>query len=64
MTTQSKREPELDQNKRTEPPKKNNFRRNKYEVLQGSLGINSETSKVNIEKEQFLSDGNIMIDKK
>jgi hypothetical protein len=37
---ESKRDSELDSKKRTQnpPAKKNNFRRNKYEVLQSSVG--------------------------
>jgi hypothetical protein len=37
---ESKRDSELDSKKRTEnpPSKKTNFRRNKYEVLQSSVG--------------------------
>lgn len=62
---EARREPELDSKKRTEhpAPKKNNFRRNKYEVLQSSVG-EQEAPRVNLEKEQFLSDGKIVLDKK
>lgn len=64
MPSEPRREPDLDSKKRTEhPPKKNNFRRNKYEVLQSSVG-EQEGQRVNLEKEQFLSDGRIVLDKK
>lgn len=60
----ARREGELDSKKRTDPPpKKTNFRRNKYEVLQSSVG-EQEGTRVNLEKEQFLSDGKIVLDKK
>jgi hypothetical protein len=42
-----KREPEADPKKRSDPPaKKQNFRRNKYEVLQSSVG--EEVGRVNL----------------
>jgi hypothetical protein len=64
MPSEPRREADLDSKKRTEhPPKKNNFRRNKYEVLQSSVG-EQDGQRVNLEKEQFLSDGRIVLDKK
>jgi hypothetical protein len=62
---EGRRDPELDSKKRAEhpAPKKNNFRRNKYEVLQSSVG-EQEVPRINLEKEQFLSDGKIVLDKK
>lgn len=60
----SKRDPDIENKKRTEQPKKN-FRRNKYEALQSSVTSNPvEACKASGGKDYMQSDNHIELDKK